>query len=420
MIEDSRSSSSLEDELRLPRSPGIFRRFWSRHPLTVDIIVTVLCLLFSLVPSATFDPSRTSAPSGLMVFWPVTAPILVSLVVAGCATLLVRRRWPFVSLVAAFVVSLAYLLAPFPAGGPLLLVAAYSVAVYRSTRACVIGLAVGLTSLAIVVASLGLSGAISANVAWNAIVGEAVMGLIGALIGANVGNRRRYVAAIIQRSRQLIVERDQQAELSAAAERARIAREMHDIVSHSLTVIVALADGASVTTDTARARAATEQVGETARTALREMRAMLGVLREGEAASSLAPLAPLGDDAVTVAVDGARRAGFPVSIRTSGDGEPSSAIRLAVARLVQEGLTNAMRHAPGATRIDIDVATSDADVTVTVRNDGVTGPQVAGGYGLRGLRERVGHVGGELSAGPDDAGRWVLRARIPREMEKTV
>lgn len=420
MIVASRSSSSLEDELRLPRAPGVFRRFWSRHPLTVDIIVTVLCLFFSLVPSAAFDPSRVREPSALTVFWPVTAPVLVTLVVAGCATLLVRRRWPLLPLVAAFVVSLAYLLAPLPAGGPLLLVAAYNAAVYRSTRASVVGLVIGMSVLSAVVAALGLTGAISANIAWNAIVGEALMGLIGGLIGANVGNRRRYVAAIIQRSHQLVIERDQQAELSAAAERTRIAREMHDIVSHSLTVIVALADGASATTDADRARAATEQVGETARTALREMRAMLGVLREGESASALAPLAPVDDEAVMAAVDGARRAGFPVSLRTSGDGEPSNAIRLAVARLVQEGLTNAMRHAPGATRIDIDVTTTDADVTVTVRNDGVTAPQTVGGYGLRGLRERVGHVGGELSAEPDGPDRWILRARIPRSMEQRV
>ena len=115
--------------------------------------------------------------------------------------------------------------------------------------------------------------------------------LIGALIGANVGGRKRYVEALIERSRQLTIERDQQAQLATAAERTRIAREMHDIVSHSLTVIVALSEGAAATTETERARSAARTAADTARGALTEMRAMLGVLRTDDTGS--APLAPL-------------------------------------------------------------------------------------------------------------------------------
>ena len=134
--------------------------------------------------------------------------------------------------------------------------------------------------------------------------------LLGALVGINVGNRRRYLSALIDRSRQLLVERDQQAELAAASERARIAREMHDIVSHSLTVIVALAEGANATADPARSREASRAVAATAREALSEMRMMLGVLRAADAASD-APLGPLLDASLHDVIEAARRGRLP-------------------------------------------------------------------------------------------------------------
>jgi len=405
---DSRSSASArEDELRLPRPPGVVRRFWARHPLLTDILIMTVCLLGSLGPVTAVI---AYTPGGHAASW-----ILVPAAVIGSGLLLRRRQWPVAVFIVSVCAAAAFLLAAAPVGGPLPLVTAYSLAVYRSSRACWIGLGAAVGALAALSLTLSATGVVNAQIAANAVVGEAVLGLIGALIGVNVGNRKRYLDAVISRSRQLLVERDQHAQLAAAAERARIAREMHDVVSHSLTVIVALSEGAGATHDAERARTVSAQVADTARTALREMRGMLGVLRDDEAAA--APLAPMDDSGVTTAVTAAQRAGFPVTLTVSGHVDVSRPVRLALTRIAQEGLTNAMRHAPAATEISVSVAYGVDDVEIVVDNDGVLGTAHGGGYGLRGLRERVAHVGGTIESGPVDAGRWRVHARMPHSTE---
>jgi signal transduction histidine kinase len=407
----SRSPSpATEDELRLPRPPGLIRRFWSRHPVLADILIALAALLLSVGPATTFRSTGAPAPELQAVSF-----ALIPLSIAASALLLRRRQWPVTVFVASLVLALAFLFAPNPVGTPLVLVTSYSLAVYRSSRAAWLGFGIGIGTLAVLSLLLSLTGAVPVSHSANAVVGELVLALIGTLIGVNVGNRKRYLEAIIDRSRQLLVERDQQAQLAASAERARIAREMHDIVSHSLTVIVALSEGATATPDAGRARAASTQVAETARSALREMRSMLGVLRDETGAT--APLTPLDDDAAPQAVASARSAGFPVTLRTvtAADGHKPipPAVRLATARIVQEALTNAMRHAPGATAIEVTLTTGARDVQIEVRNDAVREPARDGGYGLTGLRERADHLGGTFAAGPDDRGGWRVHARLP-------
>lgn len=412
----SRSSSSADDELRLPRAPGLFRRFWARHPLFADILIAVVCLLFSLVPATTFRP-RDDQASGLAALWPSTGPVVVITIVAGCAALLLRRRFPRTVFVLAVLVAHTYLLAPVAVGGPLLCVAAYSLAVYGGTRVCLIASGVALAVLGGTAAILGFSGAISAMIAWNAIVGETITTTIGALIGTNVGNRKRYVAALIERSRQLVVERDQQAQLAGAAERDRIARELHDIVAHSLTVMVALAEGVAASTDIERSRPGATAIAATGREALRDMRATLGVLREADAA----PLTPLARDTTAETVASARAAGFDATLTVTGDRPPlSSATQLAISRIVQESVTNAIRHARGAERIDVSVDYRADAVEIRVADDGeqvVLPPASASGYGLRGLRERVELAGGTVAAGPRTSRGWLVSARIPLDEE---
>src|SRR5690606_32844086 len=138
----------------------------------------------------------------------------------------------------------------------------------------------------------------------------------------------------IDRSRQLLVERDQQTQLATAAERERIAREMHDIVSHSLTVVVALSEGAAATGDQDRAREAALAAATTARNALTEMRSMLGVLRDGDTDAPLAPLEP-ASPAETIAA--AQQAGFSASLPVRGGPDAAPAVRFAIGRIVQEG-----------------------------------------------------------------------------------
>lgn len=411
MSSRSRSSSpSGDDELRLPRVPGVIRRFWARHPRWADGLIAGLCLLATLTPAVTFRSGPRDA-----AMWP--HPIsyaLVPLSIIACALLLQRRRWPVAAFIASLLLECAFLFSPVAIGTPLLVITSYTLAVYRSTRSAWVGVSVAVILVGATGLALAPTGVIDPAVAADGVLGTIVLGVIGTLIGANVGGRKRYIEAIIDRSRQLLVERDQQARLAASAERTRIAREMHDIVSHSLTVIVALAEGASATTDADRARMATAQVADTARGALSEMRAMLGVLRDED---QDAAFAPIDDDAAAAAVDAARSAGFPVRLRRStspGDTvQVPPAVRLAAGRVVQEGITNAMRHAPTTTMIDVSMTTGSAGIEIDIRNDGVRAPQGAGGYGLRGLQERVLHVGGSLESGLTPNGHWRLHAVLP-------
>ncbi|MGP3534975.1 sensor histidine kinase [Microbacterium sp. RD1] len=405
----SRSSSSLsEEELRLPRAPGMIRQFWARHPLFADILIATVVLLISLISAGPFTSGPDTSDPDVTLEWSTLVPFAT--VVAGCVLLVWRRRWPVTVFAVAVVSSATFLLVAPGIGSPLLLVASYSLAVYRSARSTWIGLGAAMAVLLLVAVPVTVNGLAPMGTMLSAIIGEAVLALIGALIGINVGNRRRYLTAIIDRSRQLLVERDQQAQLAAATERARIAREMHDIVSHSLTVIVALSEGAAATPDRERARAAMDATATTARGALTEMRAMLGVLRDSTTAAPLTPIEPVSPE-TTVAT--AQHAGFPASLTVTGTPVVSDAVRYAIGRIVQEGMTNAMRHAPRAASIAVRIEYADARVTVTVRNDGVSGVPALGGFGIRGVQERVTHVGGTMISAPEGDGWWMLRAVLP-------
>ncbi|ALJ20263.1 sensor histidine kinase [Microbacterium sp. No. 7] len=396
--------AGTDDGLRLPRPPGVIRRFWARHPIVADVLVALVVFLTAL-------PSTVVASNVRTVSAPLTTGVLGVVMIAACAMLVLRRRWPRAVFAAALCTSLACLLAATPFGSSPVLVACYTLAVYRSSRACWAGFGILATALLVVATAATSAGLLPFSASANTVLAHTVSALVGSLVGVNVGNRKRYLEAVIDRSRQLLVERDQQARLAADAERRRIAREMHDIVSHSLTVIVALTEGAAATDDRERARAAGAQAAATARTALREMRAMLGVLRDERGD---APLSPVDDDAVAEAIDRARQAGFPVTFTLSGVVDAPRAVRFALGRIVQEGLTNAMRHAPRATSIDVSVVSLADAIAVEIRNDGVEQTSASGGgYGLTGLRERVAHVGGTLSSGPVAPGRWRLHAHLP-------
>jgi signal transduction histidine kinase len=366
--------------------------------------------LFLSVPTLTVRSGRAEPPSGVLLALVIVVAIL------GCVALLWRRRWP----VAVFVVNMlpAILFRPDEINtisGPATVVAIYSVAVYRSSRAAWIALGSTVVALGVNILVRLLSGYPDLVLLLNIAISFCVSLLIGTLIGVNVGNRKRYLEALIDRSRQLLVERDQQAQLAAAGERTRIAREMHDVVSHSLTVIVALSEGASATSDVERSREASRAVAATAREALTEMRMMLGVLRDEQ--SDAAPLAPIQDGSLDDLVDAARRAGFPVSLSVTGAGEHSPVVNQALRRIAQEGLTNAMRYARDPAFIRVSVVHGESELTLTVDNDGSRAgePSSGSGLGLLGLRERLAHLGGTLEAGMISPELWRLRARIPLE-----
>lgn len=411
-VRRSRSTSVREDEeLRLPRSPGVLRRFWARHPVVADVLIALVCLSLSLLPATNMESSLPEP------FAQILAVLLPAGVVIASVSLLWRRHVPLLPFVAAFTVEACFLFLVPPAGTPTILVASYALAVYGSTAIAWRCFAIALAGLTMLTGLLTLTGVTTLQVGANAVVSALVLGLIGTLIGVNVGGRKRYIAAVIDRSRQLLVERDQQAQLAAANERARIAREMHDIVSHSLTVIVALSEGAAATADHEQARAASTATADTARSALTEMRAMLGVLRADD--SQALPLAPLTAASPHETVANAQRAGYPVTLAITDAADLPPASAHALARLVQEGVTNAMRHAPDATSISVGITHTPAAVVVEIVNDGVAESRGIPGFGLRGLTERVAHVHGSIEYGPGGRGRWMLRATLPNETNTT-
>jgi signal transduction histidine kinase len=402
----SRSDSIREDEeLRLPRAPGLFRRFWARHPLFADILLTLLCLFLSLAPAGRFVDESVPEPTYIAINIATVATTVVA-----CSTLLWRRRAPLAPFVTAVILGTASLFTGLSSGTILLLVACYGLAVYRSSRAAWTCYGIGAVWFLLLSGLLMLTGVIAMQNGLDTALSYIVLGLIGTLIGVNVGGRKRYLSAVIDRSRQLLVERDQQAQLAAASERARIAREMHDIVSHSLTVIVALSEGAAATPDRDQARKAAIHTADTARAALTEMRSMLGVLRDD---GSPLPLAPMNPAPPRDTVEAAQRAGYPATLTVAGHAEVSPAVAHAVGRIVQEGLTNAMRHAPTASVIRVRLEYEPASVTIDIVNDGVTGVVGTDGFGLRGLAERAAHVQGRVDSAPAEGGRWVLHAVLP-------
>jgi len=197
-------------------------------------------------------------------------------------------------------------------------------------------------------------------------------------------------------------------------ERTRIARELHDVVGHSVSVMTVQASAARrlLRPHQEKEREALLVVEQTGREALAEMRKMVGVLRRPEEAPALAPQPSL--EHLDRLVEHARERGLPVVLRIEGSPEPLPAgVDLTAYRLVQEGLTNAIKHAR-ASRADVLVRYGDGEVEVSVLDDGPGGGDGGGGgHGLVGMRERVAVYGGELEAGPRAEGGYALRARLP-------
>ncbi len=249
---------------------------------------------------------------------------------------------------------------------------------------------------------------ISAVVILSARSGLSVIPILGFwLVGVLVHARRRAAALAGQNAALR-----QQAEQAADTERARIARELHDIVAHHLSVIVLQAAGARASGKAAET--ALEKIEHSGRQALAETRRLLGVLHDSGEETGLAPQPGIGElDALAASV---RAAGLPVNLVISGDhaGMPA-AVDVSVYRIVQEALTNILKHA-GRACADVTIGCAEEAVTIEITDDGTREPGdrvPAGGHGLVGMRERVAIFGGELCAGPRPGGGFAVRARLP-------
>jgi signal transduction histidine kinase len=235
------------------------------------------------------------------------------------------------------------------------------------------------------------------------------------IVGLYVSTRRAYLAELRDRAGRMERERDQNNALAAALERARIAREMHDSVAHHLTVIVALSDGAlaAVARVPAEASEAIRDVSRTAREALTETRRLFAVLRAGSGPELWQPLPGLAD--LDDLLGTVRAAGLPVRYEHGGSaGDLPAGLQLAVFRLVQEALTNTMKHGGPGVSATVRLQVSPAEVCVEVDDDGAghAGEAGAPGGGLTGMRERVSAFGGELDCGPRQPRGWRVAARL--------
>ena len=282
-------------------------------------------------------------------------------------------------------------------------VASYSVGVYADDRPAVAGLLLGVAGLwATVVASDQIE---FANFIWS-----------GGLIAATPWFAGRVSRSRRQRIASLELEQEQRTQIALADERARIARELHDVVAHSVGVIVVQAQGARriIHRDPARADEALATIEDTARSALGEMRRSLGVLRsEGEQAAR-APQPGVGD--IEGLLANARSSGLGVDFTVEGTARPlPQGVDLSAYRIVQEALTNTIKHA-GRVRSRVTLRYGDDELVVEVKDDG-PGPAAdareGAGHGLVGMRERVAALAGELHAGAGPDGGFLVRASLP-------
>ncbi|MFC5056784.1 sensor histidine kinase [Saccharothrix xinjiangensis] len=238
-------------------------------------------------------------------------------------------------------------------------------------------------------------------------------------LGEFVGARRAYLSELEQRLRLLETERDQQARIAVGEERSRIARELHDVVAHAVSVMVVQADGAgyAIRADPELAEAAVRTIADTGRQALTELRRLLGVLRsEDGSGTQWSPQPGAGD--LGELVENCRAAGLPVRLEVADDlGALPAGLGLGLYRIVQEALTNTLKHAGAGASAVVRVSRADERLTVEVADDGFGTPHdlvaVSGGNGLIGMRERAGVLGGTLESGPNPGGGWRVRAVLP-------
>ena len=292
-------------------------------------------------------------------------------------------------------------------------IAAYSLAVRLERRATTGVLAMSAASL---VASTALFGDLS----WqdgSRLGAVAAFPLVAGILGQSTQNRRAYLAAVEERARRAEESRDSEALRRVAEERVRIARELHDVVAHQITLAGAQASVAEHLFDVRpeQTRKSLKELVETTSNALDDLRATVGLLRQSGDEAAPAEPAP-GLSRLPMLLESFRRAGLEVSVHHEGTARPlPPGVDLTAYRIIQEALTNVTKHA-GAGSARVRLAWSRDRVTITVADDGGGAPALPDrppGYGLIGLRERANAVGGQLSAGRRPEGGFLVSSQLP-------
>jgi signal transduction histidine kinase len=339
--------------------------------------------------------------------------LLIPLSIAILAPLLARRRFPFAAPAAVYLYCAAISfyngnLVTFSFGIFLaVLTSAFLMGMLPDRSQSVSGLAIGVGAAAIVVHN-------DPDQGWGDFFFISLLFTIVWLAGNALGAKLTQYRQAEERAARLEREREERARTAVAEERARIARELHDVVGHSVSVMTVQASGVRrlLRPEQEREREALLIVEQTGREALAEMRRLVDVLRRPEEAPALAPQPSLQH--LDKLVDQVRESGLNVELKVEGDvAKLPASVDLAAYRLVQEGLTNTLKHAQ-AHRAEVLVRYGNGEVEVVVADDGNgTGGGAGGGHGLVGLRERIAVAGGELDAGPRTGGGFQVRARLP-------
>ncbi|WP_405668126.1 sensor histidine kinase [Streptomyces sp. NBC_01166] len=395
-----------------PRPRGTW---WRETAITATAFA--LCLLGGVVQ----DDGRTLSPPSAAAYF---------IAVVSCAVLPVRHRAPLAAMAvttASGVLAplLGLLLSPLIVAPAVITAYSYSLAARTERRAAS---AVALISVALLVASTPLLGALSWKDA-SRVGAVAAFPLVAGVLGHSVQNRRAYLAAVEERASRAEKSRDSEARRRVAEERVRIARELHDLVAHQITLANAQATVAAHLFDTRpeQTRTSLMELVETTRDALDDLRATVGLLRQSGDAAEPAEPAP-GLSRLPTLLESFRRAGLEVAVDQEGTARPlPPGVDLTAYRIVQEALTNVTKHA-GTVSARVRLAWNRDRVTITIADDGAgarttstastgsamsTAGHLAPGFGLIGMRERATAVGGHLSAGRRPEGGFLVSAQLP-------
>lgn len=391
--------------------------FLREHPTGVDVFWAVLLLGMSVVSGV------AELDAGRGMNWAAVPVVLAQSVVVA-----LRRSHPEKMLLLAVAFGLAQVVfgVRVNAGDFAMLVIIYTVASGGARWASRLALVGGLLASSIATlrwppgedhATAGAS-----ETFFQALVMTIPFALAWVL-GDSLRTRRAYYAQLEERAARLERERLAQSKVAVAAERARIARELHDVVAHNVSVMIVQADGAAYVLDSSpeQAKQALETISTTGRQALTEMRRLLGVLRSSDTEGGEYVPQP-GVDQLSDLVEQVRGAGLPVKFQVEGEPRPlPKGVELTAYRIVQEALTNTRKHGGPEAQASVRLTYGEADLDMLIEDDGrgsdrdlyTTGGADGLGHGLIGMRERVGMVGGTLDAGLRPGGGFRISAVLP-------
>jgi signal transduction histidine kinase len=391
-----------------PVVPSRVAAVLGRHATAVDVVLAVVAAAGTL-PQLSYHATHDDPQLGTYLLFSVLLVVPLSR----------RRRFPLATFAFAVAVAFAHWLAGVHLAADLtLLIYLFTVVSRYPTRVALA--AAGVLEVGALLAAVRWPevGSWAGTELWTGtfvLLSAPVVAVL--MVGAGVRHRRDALRALTERAAQLERERDQQATIAAAAERTRIAREMHDVVAHSLSVMVTLSEGAvrKQATEPQRAGDAMRQVSAAGRQALAEMRGLLNVLQPPDDRHPQPGLAQLGD-----LLDQVRSTGLTVTSEVTGTpaAMPPGA-ELTLYRIVQEALTNTLKHAAGPRRVSVVISHEPGSVTVDVHDDGApaAGGRPHAGHGLTGMRERASVYHGTVSAGPDPRGGWRVHAGLALPVE---